>query len=55
MPSARKTELESVIAAGARYGQGYLLARPATPLPPVRWPSEIEPRSRTVRINRLPR
>ena len=50
-----EAELESVIAAGARYGQGYLLARPATPLPPVRWPSDIEPRSRTVRINRLPR
>lgn len=48
-----ETELEAVIAAGARYGQGYLLARPATPLPPVRWPSEIEPRSKTIRINRI--
>jgi EAL domain-containing protein (putative c-di-GMP-specific phosphodiesterase class I) len=44
-----ETELEAVIAAGARYGQGYLLARPATPLPPVHWPLEIEPRRKTMR------
>jgi EAL domain-containing protein (putative c-di-GMP-specific phosphodiesterase class I) len=31
-------ELGAVIEAGARYGQGYLLARPANPLPPVSWP-----------------
>lgn len=43
-------ELEAVIAAGARYGQGYLLARPATPMPAVVWPAEVEPRRRpTVR------
>jgi EAL domain-containing protein (putative c-di-GMP-specific phosphodiesterase class I) len=30
-----KTELEAVIAAGARYGQGYYLARPAFPPPPL--------------------
>jgi EAL domain-containing protein (putative c-di-GMP-specific phosphodiesterase class I) len=31
-------ELDAVIAAGARLGQGYLLARPAFPPPPVTWP-----------------
>ena len=44
------TELEAVIAANARYGQGYLLARPAWPLPTVAWPTAVEPRRRpTVR------
>jgi len=32
------SELEAVIAAGARFGQGYLLARPAFPPPEVTWP-----------------
>jgi EAL domain-containing protein (putative c-di-GMP-specific phosphodiesterase class I) len=32
-------ELSAVVEAGARYGQGYLLARPAFPLPEVTWPS----------------
>lgn len=32
-------ELEAVIESGARYGQGYLLARPAYPPPEVNWPS----------------
>lgn len=41
-----ETELAAVIAAGARYGQGFLLARPAAPLPPVNWPSHVEPRGR---------
>jgi EAL domain-containing protein (putative c-di-GMP-specific phosphodiesterase class I) len=36
-----ETELEAVIAAGARYGQGYLLARPAFPPPPINWPDSI--------------
>jgi EAL domain-containing protein (putative c-di-GMP-specific phosphodiesterase class I) len=31
-------ELQAVIAAGANFGQGYLLARPSMPLPPVNWP-----------------
>ena len=31
-------ELDAVIAAGAHYGQGYLLARPAFPPPEVQWP-----------------
>ena len=34
-------ELEAVIASGAQYGQGYLLARPAFPLPEVTWPPEL--------------
>lgn len=32
------SELEAVRDAGAHYGQGYLLARPATPPPPITWP-----------------
>ncbi len=32
-----KAELEAVTSAGARYGQGYLLAKPAFPPPPVSW------------------
>jgi EAL domain-containing protein (putative c-di-GMP-specific phosphodiesterase class I) len=35
-------ELEAVQAAGARFGQGYLLARPAFPPPPVNWPAGIK-------------
>jgi len=31
-------ELDAVIAAGANFAQGYLLARPSMPLPPVTWP-----------------
>jgi len=34
-------ELKAVIAAGAHFGQGYLLARPAFPLPEVTWPAEM--------------
>jgi EAL domain-containing protein (putative c-di-GMP-specific phosphodiesterase class I) len=35
-------ELEAVIAAGARYAQGYLLARPAFPPPPkINWPASV--------------
>lgn len=33
-------ELEAVIESGARFGQGYLLARPNYPPPEVNWPSE---------------
>jgi EAL domain-containing protein (putative c-di-GMP-specific phosphodiesterase class I) len=32
-------ELDAVMQAGAKFGQGYLLARPAFPPPPVKWPS----------------
>ena len=38
-----ETELEAVIAAGTRYGQGYLLARPAFPPPQVTWPPKVMP------------
>jgi EAL domain-containing protein (putative c-di-GMP-specific phosphodiesterase class I) len=31
-------ELDAVIATGTGYGQGYLLARPAFPPPPITWP-----------------
>ncbi len=31
-------ELDAVCSAGAHYGQGYLLARPAFPPPPMSWP-----------------
>jgi EAL domain-containing protein (putative c-di-GMP-specific phosphodiesterase class I) len=34
-------ELEAVQEAGAHYGQGYLLARPAFPPPPVTWPVAV--------------
>jgi EAL domain-containing protein (putative c-di-GMP-specific phosphodiesterase class I) len=34
-------ELEAVIDSGARFGQGYLLARPAFPLPEVNWPEDL--------------
>lgn len=34
-------ELDAVIAAGARYAQGYLLARPAYPPPPIIWPAAV--------------
>jgi EAL domain-containing protein (putative c-di-GMP-specific phosphodiesterase class I) len=40
-------ELEAVIASGARFGQGYLLARPAFPPPEVNWPETAKPRTRT--------
>lgn len=36
-------ELSSVIDAGAHYGQGYLLARPAFPLPQINWPAAVAP------------
>jgi len=32
-------ELDAVIASGARYGQGYLLARPDYPPPEITWPA----------------
>jgi EAL domain-containing protein (putative c-di-GMP-specific phosphodiesterase class I) len=46
------TELEAVIESGAKFGQGYLLARPNYPLPPVTWPDL--PRRRTTRSSRSP-
>jgi EAL domain-containing protein (putative c-di-GMP-specific phosphodiesterase class I) len=35
-------ELSAVIDSGAQYGQGYLLARPAFPIPTVAWPPSAE-------------
>jgi EAL domain-containing protein (putative c-di-GMP-specific phosphodiesterase class I) len=48
-------ELEAILAAGARYGQGYLLARPAFPPPTVTWPEEWPTSSRTRTTGRMPR
>jgi EAL domain-containing protein (putative c-di-GMP-specific phosphodiesterase class I) len=42
-------ELEAVIDSGARFGQGYLLARPAFPPPPVTWPEGVTRERRTTR------
>jgi EAL domain-containing protein (putative c-di-GMP-specific phosphodiesterase class I) len=36
-------ELSAVIDTGVHYGQGYLLARPAYPVPTVTWPKSIRP------------
>ncbi len=36
-----ETELDAVMHAGARYVQGYLLARPAFPPPPITWPASM--------------
>ncbi len=48
-------ELAAVLAAGARYGQGYLLARPAFPPPEAVWPEGLPatPRARTT--GRIPK
>lgn len=43
-------ELDAVIAAGAHFGQGYLLARPGFPLPSITWPDGST--STAVRKNR---
>jgi EAL domain-containing protein (putative c-di-GMP-specific phosphodiesterase class I) len=40
-------ELEAVQEAGARLGQGYLLARPAFPPPSVTWPTSTKRSTRT--------
>lgn len=37
-------ELDAVQAAGARFGQGYLLAKPAFPPPQITWPSPAAPK-----------
>lgn len=38
-----ETELDAVTAAGARYAQGFLLARPAFPPPQMKWPVGMKP------------
>jgi EAL domain-containing protein (putative c-di-GMP-specific phosphodiesterase class I) len=45
-------ELSAVIDAGAKYGQGYLLAYPAFPFPPVTWP-EMPPRADRITREKL--
>ncbi len=42
-----EAELDAVIASGARFAQGYLLARPAFPLPEITWPSAAVSRRKT--------
>lgn len=42
-----QAELDAVIDSGARFGQGYLLARPAFPPPPVTWPELAKSRTKT--------
>jgi EAL domain-containing protein (putative c-di-GMP-specific phosphodiesterase class I) len=45
------SELEAVIEAGARFGQGYLLARPAFPPPSITWPEKMSsPRAPSRRL-----
>jgi EAL domain-containing protein (putative c-di-GMP-specific phosphodiesterase class I) len=44
-----ETELDAVIQSGAKFGQGYLLARPAFPPPDVNWPELLKPRTKTER------
>jgi EAL domain-containing protein (putative c-di-GMP-specific phosphodiesterase class I) len=39
-------ELKAIRATGAHYGQGYLLARPAFPIPEVNWPLTADGRRR---------
>jgi EAL domain-containing protein (putative c-di-GMP-specific phosphodiesterase class I) len=46
-------ELHAVADAGCRYGQGYLLARPGYPIPPVYWP-ESAPRRASQLPSRMP-
>jgi len=43
-------ELEAVQEAGARFGQGYLLARPAFPPPPISWPTSTGRRAEKVTL-----
>jgi EAL domain-containing protein (putative c-di-GMP-specific phosphodiesterase class I) len=45
-------ELDAVIESGAKFGQGYVLARPAFPPPAVSWPEM--PRKRTTKFSRSP-
>lgn len=40
-------ELSAVVDAGVHYGQGYLLARPAFPIPAPRWPDGVRRREPT--------
>lgn len=44
-------ELEAVVAAGAHFGQGYLLAKPAFPPPEASWPGPKKADKSTLRIS----
>ena len=46
-------ELSAVRDSGAKYGQGFLFARPSFPMPPITWPSP--PSGRELRTWRVPR
>lgn len=48
-------ELEAVIESGAHFGQGYLLARPAFPPPPVTWPEAVTKERRRTRGHTIPK
>jgi EAL domain-containing protein (putative c-di-GMP-specific phosphodiesterase class I) len=48
-------ELDAVQEAGARFGQGYLLARPAFPPPSVTWPTSVNRRAEKVTLRAPPR
>jgi EAL domain-containing protein (putative c-di-GMP-specific phosphodiesterase class I) len=48
-------ELTAVMAAGARFGQGYLLARPAFPAPDVVWPDDMPAIARSRTTGRMPK
>jgi len=37
----RVEELRCLIDAGVHYGQGYLFARPADPMPAITWPDGV--------------
>jgi EAL domain-containing protein (putative c-di-GMP-specific phosphodiesterase class I) len=48
-------ELQAVIESGARFGQGYLLARPAYPPPKIEWPEATVQPIRKRNVTRRPR
>ncbi len=48
------TELDAVIESGARFGQGYLLARPNYPPPEINWPRDQPPASKGVPTRKKP-
>jgi EAL domain-containing protein (putative c-di-GMP-specific phosphodiesterase class I) len=47
-------ELRAVCEAGVRYGQGYLLARPAFAAPPVHWPEHVPSRAGDAYVDAVP-
>jgi EAL domain-containing protein (putative c-di-GMP-specific phosphodiesterase class I) len=49
-----RDELSAVLNSGAHYGQGYLFARPAFPLPPIVWPLASGEPPATIRTGSFP-